>query len=137
MSMAHSLEARGPFLDHQLVEWAAALPMHVKLRRGQTKFLLKRVAQRYLPSAVVHRPKQGFEIPLSGWLRGDLWSYARGMLLDPNSACRRIFEVAGLESVLSDRALARGGKRGAERLWILLSFEFWYRTYIDNAFGRF
>src|SRR5919204_2903677 len=101
MSMAHSLEARGPFLDHQVAEWAAGVPMHLKLRRGETKYLLKRLATRYLPMSVLRRPKQGFEIPLSAWLRGDLWKYARGMLLEPTSACRRNFALPALEAVLS------------------------------------
>jgi asparagine synthase (glutamine-hydrolysing) len=137
MSMAHSLEARGPFLDHKLVEWAAGIPMHLKLRRGTTKFLLKRLAMRYLPPEIPYRSKQGFEIPLNAWLRGDLASFARETLLGPESACRRFFAVGALERTLSSFALERGGNRAAEKVWILLTFEFWYRMYFDNAFGRF
>lgn len=137
MSMAHSLEARGPLLDHRLAEWAAGLPMRLKLRRGQTKYLLKRVAARYLPASIMNRPKQGFEAPLTAWWKGDLLGYARRLLLADGSACRRTFTTAGLEAALAPHVINTGGGRAAERLWILLNFEYWHRMYIDNAFGKF
>jgi asparagine synthase (glutamine-hydrolysing) len=137
MSMAHSLEARGPFLDHHLVEWTAGLPAHLKLRRGETKYLLRRLAARYLPASVLRRPKQGFAAPLSVWWKGDFQHQARQLLLEPGSACRRTFSPSALESTLAPRAVSRGGGRAAEKVWILLSFEYWHRTYIDNTFGRF
>ena len=137
MTMAHSLEARGPLLDHRLAQWAAGVPMRLKLRRGQTKYLLKRVAARYLPASILNRPKQGFEAPLTAWWQGDLLGYARRVLLADGSACRRTFSDAGLEAALAPRLINMGGGRAAERLWILLCFEYWHRMYIDNACGKF
>jgi asparagine synthase (glutamine-hydrolysing) len=136
MTMAHSLEARSPFLDHRFVEWAAGVPTRLKLRRGQTKYLLKRVAERYVPRAVLYRPKQGFEIPLAAWFRGDFFGSVRSTLLEPGSACRQTFALEPLKTVLSPHAVTRGGPTAAEKLWILLSFEYWYRMYIDNTYGR-
>ena len=137
MSMAHSLEARGPFLDQQLVSWTASLPSHLKLRHGETKYLLKRLARNFLPPEIVQRPKQGFEVPLTAWFRTDLHDFARGLLLAPDSACRRVFSSAAVETAVATETLSRGGSRAAEKLWILLNFEYWHRMYLDNQFGKF
>ncbi|ROT95300.1 amidotransferase 1, exosortase A system-associated [Altererythrobacter sp. FM1] len=78
-SMAVSLEAREPLLDHRLVEFAARLPHHLRIRRGQGKWLLKHAMERYLPNDVLYRPKQGFVTPVSQWLRGPLATEARAI----------------------------------------------------------
>lgn len=78
-SMAVSLEAREPLLDHRLIEFAATLPDHLRIRRGQGKWLLKHAMERYLPRDVLYRPKQGFVTPIAQWLRGPLASQARGI----------------------------------------------------------
>jgi asparagine synthase (glutamine-hydrolysing) len=77
-SMAVSLEAREPLLDHRLIEFAATLPENLRIRRGQGKWLLKHAMERYLPSEVLYRPKQGFVTPIAQWLRGPLAGEARG-----------------------------------------------------------
>ena len=77
MSMAASLELRPPFLDHRLVELAFRLPSSVKVRDGQTKWVLKQVARRHLPDQIVFRPKVGFRVPLDAWFRGELQALAR------------------------------------------------------------
>jgi asparagine synthase (glutamine-hydrolysing) len=82
-SMAYSLEAREPLLDHPLVEWGLKLPLEWKLRGGQRKYLLRKLAARYLPREIVTRPKQGFAVPIDRWLRGPLRSWARERLADP------------------------------------------------------
>lgn len=82
MSMAHSIEAREPLLDHKLVEFAMRLPMEFRIRNGSGKYLLKRVAERYLPKAIIYRKKQGFGVPLAYWFKGDLRDYVRSVLFD-------------------------------------------------------
>jgi asparagine synthase (glutamine-hydrolysing) len=77
--MAVSLEAREPLLDHRLIEFAAALPENLRIRRGQGKWLLKHAMERYLPQEVLYRPKQGFVTPISQWLRGPLAGEARAI----------------------------------------------------------
>src|SRR5258708_3711561 len=69
-SMAYSLEAREPLLDHELVEWSLKLPLEWKLRGGKSKYLLRQLAYRYLPREIVERPKQGFGVPIDRWLLG-------------------------------------------------------------------
>src|ERR1700738_5506887 len=78
--MAASLEARSPFLDHRVVEFAWRLSSDVKVRGGQGKWLLRRVLRRYLPEALFERPKQGFNVPIGAWLIGPLREWAGGLL---------------------------------------------------------
>jgi len=82
MTMAASIELRVPFLDHHIVEVAGSLPCHLKLRNGQSKYLLKKLMQDRLPAEILHAPKRGFPVPLNQWLRGNLFDAARGWLLD-------------------------------------------------------
>ena len=79
-TMAHSLEARVPYLDHRLVEWAAKLPEASKIRGGETKHLLKRAYRSLLPEEILRRPKRGFDLPLADWLRGPLRELASDVL---------------------------------------------------------
>lgn len=81
-SMAFSLEAREPLLDHQLVEWAMKLPVSWKLRAGKNKYLLRKLAYRYIPQEILDRPKQGFSVPIDAWLRGPLKQWARDRIFD-------------------------------------------------------
>src|SRR5208337_2972439 len=82
-SMHCGLETRSPLLDHEVIEYCAALPVEFKVRRGVGKYLLKRLAERYFPASFVHRPKMGFGIPLAEWLRGSL----KAVLVDTLHTC--------------------------------------------------
>jgi len=84
-SMAFSLESREPLLDQDLVEWAMRLPLKWKLRGRQTKYLLRKLAYRYIPRKIVERPKQGFEVPIANWLNGPLQPWANAGLNDSES----------------------------------------------------
>jgi asparagine synthase (glutamine-hydrolysing) len=128
-SMAHSLEARSPFCDHELMELAASLPMAAKVRGETTKALLKDAVRPWLPDAIVDRPKQGFMIPMAEWLTRDL---AADVLLDPRSLERGLFREERV------RELVDGVADGHEyRLWTLVMLELWFRTYVDRAtFGE-
>jgi asparagine synthase (glutamine-hydrolysing) len=128
MSMAASLEARVPLLDHKLVEFAASLPPHMKLRGLARKYLLKKVARRWLPSQVVDRKKQGFPMPFSVWFRGRVRPFVRD-LLSPGTIQRRGYFNAGYVQKLLDQheagtadhlfgfitALASGGRFCTQR----------------------
>jgi asparagine synthase (glutamine-hydrolysing) len=117
-SMAYSLEAREPLLDHELVEWSLKLPLAWKLRGGQGKYLLRRLAARHLPREIVERPKQGFGVPIDRWLRGPLRSWARERLED-----RRLYERFPLDRarVLELLDLHLSGKRDPHPLlWAVL-----------------
>ena len=129
MTMYHGLEARAPFLDHRLMEYAATLPDDLKVRDGQTKYLLKQAALRRLPSEIVLRPKMGFAVPLASWLRGDLRAYARDLLLDETSSRRGYFNPQTVAGLLDDHF--RGTADNALRIWALLCLEIWHREVVD------
>ena len=117
-SMAHSLEAREPLLDHELVEWSLKLPLEWKLRGGRKKYLLRQLAYRYLPREIVERPKQGFAVPIDRWLRGPLRGWAKERLED-----RGLYERLPLDrdrvTALLDLHLS--GKRDTHPLlWAIL-----------------
>jgi asparagine synthase (glutamine-hydrolysing) len=131
MSMAHSIESRVPLLDHPLVEFAMRLPLGLKLRDGQRKFLLKRVAARLLPAAILTRRKQGFGVPLGVWFRGKLRGAFQDVLLSPRARQRGYFDTREVQRLLEEHL---AGRRDHElRLWQLLMFELWHRSYLDEG----
>ncbi|OLE82563.1 MAG: asparagine synthase (glutamine-hydrolyzing) [Acidobacteria bacterium 13_1_20CM_2_65_9] len=128
MTMAHSIEARPPLLDHKLVEFAATIPAHMRLRGGTTKYLLKRAMRGILPDAIIDRPKHGFAVPLARWFRGDLSEFARDLLLSDTCRQRGFFNTKYIET------LFRQHDRGRDldlQLWTILSFELWCRRFLD------
>ena len=81
-SMAFSLEARDPLLDHKIIEWAAKLPLSWKIRNGTNKYLLRQLAYRYIPREILDRPKMGFGVPMTQWLRGGLRAWGESLMND-------------------------------------------------------
>lgn len=128
-SMAVSLEARSPFLDHHVIEFAASLPENLKVRGTTTKYLLKRMLKHLLPSENIERPKMGFGTPLGPWFRGQLQGFLRETLLSEKALKRNLFKP---ESVLRLVDLHTQGRRdiGAQ-LWTLSMLELWFQRFID------
>ncbi len=122
-SMAVSLESRAPLLDHRIVEFAFSLPMSYKFRAGQTKWPLKQVLHRHVPRALVDRPKMGFGIPVSEWLRGPLKAWA-DELLDPAVLRRDGYLDADAVTMLWRDHLS-GLRDQGPRLWRFLMFRAW------------
>jgi asparagine synthase (glutamine-hydrolysing) len=131
MSMAHALEVRCPLLDHRVIELAARVPSSLKLRRGRTKILLRRVAERRLPTEILTRPKRGFAPPVSRWLREDLRDLARDLLLAPDALARDLFEIREVARLLDDHRTQRLDAGWA--LWTLLMLEVWHREVLHGA----
>jgi asparagine synthase (glutamine-hydrolysing) len=128
-SMACSLEARCPFLDHHLMEWAAALPTRFKLRGGTTKFLLKKAMEPWLPSELLNRSKQGFGVPMATWLRTSFHELARDVLTDGTARSRGLFRQDAIANMLAEHDQ---GHNHAPLLWALIQFELWHRAYVDT-----
>ncbi len=126
-SMKHALEVRVPFLDHTVVEWVSAMPVDMKIRRGAQKYVLKRMLEDLLPPVILGRPKRGFGIPLQRWFRDDLNSFARDLLLSPQSRGRAILRPEAVQRLLD--AHRRGGRDFGARLWALLWLEQWLRCH--------
>jgi asparagine synthase (glutamine-hydrolysing) len=129
-SMAHGLEARSPFLDHEFMEFAATIPSALKVRGGETKRILKQTLRGLLPAAVLDRPKMGFGVPIDHWLRHELRDLAYETLLSPQAVGRGYFHPAVVRRMLDDHAAARANLH--YRLWTLVMLELWHRTYIDG-----
>ena len=110
-TMAHALEARSPLLDHQLMELAASIPAELKVRGGEKKWIFREALRGWLPGDLLDRPKQGFSVPLSSWLRGDLQGWAREMLLDPATLGRGYFEPTAVRRLLDGHAAGRRRER--------------------------
>ena len=130
MSMAASIESRVPFLDHQLVEFAAALPARLKLRGLKTKWILREAIRDALPPAILSRPKMGFPVPFGNWMRGGHAGLARDVLLDRRTRERGIIEPRAVERLLDGHAA--GSVNGGDAIWSLLNLELWYRTFVDR-----
>ena len=124
-SMAHALETRSPFLDRELVEYAAGLPDHMKVRWGRTKIMLRRAFADLLPPQILRRGKMGFGVPLQRWFRGELRDYLRDLLLAPDSRLRAHVDQGYVRTLVEDHAAGRADH--ASRLWMLLTFEVWLR----------
>jgi asparagine synthase (glutamine-hydrolysing) len=132
-TMANSLEARAPLLDHLLVEFMARMPTERKIRRGKTKVILREIAHQLLPREMVERPKMGFGVPVGAWFRGDLGERFREMVLAPGSLARDLIDVSVGERLLAEHASLRNDH--SARLWSLLMLELWARRWLRQPSG--
>lgn len=128
-SMAVSLEARSPFLDHHLIEFAASLPEDLKMRRFQTKSLLKKVASRLVPKEVIYRRKMGFGVPVGKWMRNEMKDFTREVLLSERSLQRGVIKPEMLNKYVTEHL--DGELDHAFRIWTLLMLELWFQRFID------
>jgi asparagine synthase (glutamine-hydrolysing) len=129
-SMAHALEARSPFLDHELMEFAATMPFDLKIRGRVKKYILKRALGNLLPQTILHRPKMGFGVPIDRWLRGELRELLADTLLSPRALGRGYFTAAVVRRMVDEHV--RGRASWHYLLWTLLMLELWHRTHIDG-----
>jgi asparagine synthase (glutamine-hydrolysing) len=128
-SMAHSLEVRSPLLDHVFMQMAAKLPLSAKVAGRTTKRLLKQAVRPWIPERLLDRPKQGFTMPLSHWLRGELSELPRLLLLDERARGRGLFRTTAVERLIDDHQ--RRTRDNGRKLWALIQLELWFRTYVD------
>lgn len=130
-TMAYGIEARSPLLDAKLVELAARIPIGQKVPGGRPKYLLKRLAARYVPPEVLYRPKQGFSVPTSAWMRGPLGRVAEEVLLSEASLNRGIFRPERIRTLVQDHRAGRADH--GQRMWLLLVLELWHRAILDGT----
>lgn len=130
-TMANSLEARVPFLDHKFMEFVASIPSHLKRKGSKTKFILKAAFKDFLPESIFTRKKMGFGVPVSRWFRNELKDYVYEILLDPRTLKRGYFKRESIERLLNDHSHLRYDH--SSKIWALLFLEMWFRVFIDKG----
>ena len=131
MSMAAGVEVRVPFLDPDLVEFAARIPPHYKQRGREGKWVLKKAMEPYLPSEVIYRPKSGFGAPLRQWLRSDLRDWLDTTLSPDRLRRRGLFEPSSVQQLIA--ANLQGKVDASYTLFSLACIEIWCCRFIDRS----
>lgn len=130
LSMAHSIEARVPFLDNELVDHVSRIPSRFKLKDGESKIALKRAMRGLLPDEVISRRKQGFTPPDQSWYKTASFGYVRDLIQSPRALARGYFRPKQLDEILDDHLNDRANNRFL--IWSLMCFEWWNRLYVDR-----
>jgi len=133
ITMASSIEARVPFLDHHLIEFSMHIPTDLKLGEGRTKYLLKKAMTGILPDEIIHRPKQGFGAPVSEWFRGDLYRPAMAGVLGSRLREEGFFDYEHVQGMF--RAHRDGRRDHSWHLWTLYNLSRWYDYWIAGEAG--
>lgn len=128
-SMANSLECRSPFLDHNLMEFAASIPPEFKLKRFVKKHILKKAVKNIIPNDNIHRRKMGFGVPIGGWFRRELKEFLQATLLSTNSLKRGYFKSDKIKDMVYQHT--SGQRDWSFQLWTLLMLELWHKRFID------
>ncbi|OEZ46114.1 asparagine synthetase [glutamine-hydrolyzing] 1 [Janthinobacterium sp. MP5059B] len=128
MTMAASLEARMPFMDHELAAYVSSLPDEYRVRGRTTKWILREAMKQLLPQAILERPKVGFRVPVNEWFRGPMKDYLYEHLTGAESRTRHYYHAQALQQVLAEHV---AGRQNHEKLlWSLLTLEIWHRQYL-------
>ncbi len=151
-SMASGVEARTPFVDHKIVEFANSIPHEFKFmwksklqkllgllsnsfknseRRDISKYILRKTSEKYLPKSIVYRKKLGFPVPLDNWIKKGMINFAKEILLDKKTKSRGIFDIVEIEKILSRNELLEYDFWG-KKIWMMLNIEIWFRKVIDR-----
>ena len=131
ITMAASVEARVPFLDHKLVEFAMKVPRALKYRKGETKYILKQALRRIVPDHVIKRPKKGFGVPINEWMIGRFGGFIEDSVLNSSLRRRDLFDYGFIRDLLNQQQ--RGRSNNSFLLWSLLNLSLWYDLWIDPS----
>src|SRR2546428_655082 len=130
MTMAASIESRVPFLDHEFVEYVAAMPARLKVRGWRTKVVLREALRGLVPDPILTRRKMGFPVPVGRWLRGPYWPVVEEVVLSPPAIDRGLFHPAVLGRLAEEHR--EGAWDQGDRLWLLANLEIWQRIFLDG-----
>jgi asparagine synthase (glutamine-hydrolysing) len=130
MSMANSLEARVPLLDHELIEFVQRIPADFKLRGLETKYIFKKALEGIVPGEILYREKQGFGVPIAEWINLQLKERIRAELLEKKTLTRGYFDERYIRLLLDEHA--RGRRDHSHALWVLWMLELWHRQFVDK-----
>jgi asparagine synthase (glutamine-hydrolysing) len=127
-TMSVSLEGREPFLDQDIIEWAAQLPSEYKYHGGQKKYILKQIVHKYLPKEMMERPKMGFGIPVESWLGAELKNLVHEYLSEKSLRQHCLFNTEEVQKIVTD--FFRGRKEKHVKIWYLLMFQMWFEKWM-------
>jgi asparagine synthase (glutamine-hydrolysing) len=130
MTMANSVEARAPLLDHELIELVGRIPTNLKLNGYQTKYILKKAMEGLVPDEILYREKQGFAVPLAKWINNELRERIHSDLKDRRTLERGYFKPSYIEVLLSEHS--EGRRDHSHALWLLWMLELWHRKFVDG-----
>jgi asparagine synthase (glutamine-hydrolysing) len=130
-TMSVSLEGREPFLDQNIIEWAAQLPSDYKYHKGEKKFILKQIVHKHIPATMMERPKMGFAIPVQEWLSNELKELVNEYLCTAKIAEHGLFNAKEVISLLQD--FYNGRTEKYLKIWHLLMFQMWYARWFSNS----
>ena len=130
MSMAASLEARAPLLDHKLIDFVMRIPPELKLKNLETKYIFKKALEGIVPPEILYREKQGFGVPINEWINSNLRERIRAELQEKRTLERGYFEAEYIKTLLREHSVNR--RDHSYRLWILWMLELWHRRFVDN-----
>ncbi len=125
-TMAHSLEGRSPLLCKEILEYVPGISDEYKIKGTKTKYLLRTLAEKYLPAELINQPKRGFEIPLKKWIEGELKDLIYSYIISPNAWCNNFVEKKFIND-LWDRKIKTGDEKRAKMIWTLFALEVWYK----------
>jgi len=131
LSMAHSLEVRVPFLDHELLEYAASIPPEIKIRRLTKKYILRKIAAKLLPQELLRMPKRGFSVPMGFWFRSELKPFVEEQLAPDRVAQMGYFDPHNVWTILQEHFSARANHEN--KIWALLTFAMWHNLYMEGG----
>lgn len=129
-TMSVSLEGREPFLDQDIIEWAAQLPSQHKYYGGEKKYILKQIVHKYIPKGMMERPKMGFAIPVENWLSNELRELVNEYLGEASLNAHGLFNVREVQKIVTD--FFNGRKEKHLKIWYLLMFQMWYQQWMKN-----
>jgi asparagine synthase (glutamine-hydrolysing) len=128
-TMSVSLEGREPFLDQDIIEWAAQLPSELKYYNGQKKYILRQIVHKYIPREIMERPKMGFGIPVESWLSKELKALVEEYLSEQSLKAHGLFNVAAVRKTVNE--FFSGRKEKHLKIWYLLMFQMWYKQWMQ------
>jgi len=130
MTMAFGLEARVPFLDHRVVEWAFGIPSIYKMHGTEGKYIVKKAMERYIPTDVLYRPKHGFNVPMKVWMKHQLSEFVHDTLSARSIQARGIFRTDKVSQLLQEHT--QGKQDASNKIFVMIMLELWFQHFIDR-----